>query len=193
MVEVIVSSTKIKSKQLGVNFSTASHQLKRMLMLKFAKQCGEDKCFRCGKKIEHHEDFSLDHKADWLHTPNAKELFWDLDNISLSHKSCNIKAGLDKRTNERGITEIQGRNKKFQVRRWDGKKQILVGYYETIQEARQARDAVRESVDQRSNPMVGWFSHNWDEKERIIVLSAQYTPLIAKFGSDEKWLFHLVC
>lgn len=129
-----------KTKQLNMNYSTASNQLKKALMLKFAKQCGENKCYRCGKLIENPKDFSIDHKKNWLNAKNAQELFWDLDNIALSHKSCNILAALDERHENRGITKLKKRNKKFQVRKWNGKKQILIGYFETIEEAIQARD-----------------------------------------------------
>ena len=36
------------------------------------------------------ETFSIEHKETWLDKDKAKELFFDLTNISFSHLSCNI-------------------------------------------------------------------------------------------------------
>lgn len=33
------------------------------------------------------DTFSIEHKEPWLH--NSPELFWDLENITYSHKKCN--------------------------------------------------------------------------------------------------------
>ena len=38
------------------------------------------------------EGLSIEHKTPWLDRENAKELFWDLDNIAFSHLSCNSGA-----------------------------------------------------------------------------------------------------
>ena len=134
------SSIKEKSKQLGVNFSTASNQLRKLMMFRLVQKCGEAVCFRCGRTIDDPADLSLDHKKDWLHSEQVQELFWDLDNIAFSHKRCNILASLDKRYKSRNITELKNRNKKFQVRKWDNEeqKQKLIGYYATLEEAQEA-------------------------------------------------------
>ena len=76
-----------KSKQLGMPYGTASQRLKKMIMFKLVKELKRDFCYRCGERIEHFKEISVDHKKSWLHKSN--ELFWDLDNISFSHLSCN--------------------------------------------------------------------------------------------------------
>lgn len=80
-----------KSKQLGMNFSTASARLDRMILFMLVKECNRDTCYRCNKKIERYQDLSTEHKEPWQDIDSA--LFWDLDNISFSHRSCNAAAG----------------------------------------------------------------------------------------------------
>jgi hypothetical protein len=132
-----------KSEALGVNFSTATARLKLQVTLQLLKECGRNKCYRCNKEIEIATDLSLDHKEDWLNSNKEKELFWDLNNVAYSHKSCNIKAGLNKRTNFRGVTKLKNknRNKRFQARKYENGKQILVGYFSTAEEAMKALTA----------------------------------------------------
>ena len=77
--------------QLGMPFTTASLRLHRILMFSLAKECNKDNCFRCGKKIESVEEFSIEHKLPWLDV--SPELFWDLNNVAYSHLVCNKKAG----------------------------------------------------------------------------------------------------
>ena len=79
-----------KAKQLGMPFGTACNRLRKELLFKLAKLCGLDTCGRCGERIEKADDLSIDHKIDWLDTD--PDLFWDLDNIQFSHKTCNRKA-----------------------------------------------------------------------------------------------------
>jgi hypothetical protein len=78
--------------QLGVNPSTAGSALKKQIMFHMAKKLGMDNCFQCGEKIETVKEFSVEHKIPWLHSENAKELYFDIDNIAFSHLSCNCKA-----------------------------------------------------------------------------------------------------
>ena len=80
-----------KSQQLGINYSTAAARLDRQVLFMLVKECGRDKCHRCGKAIEKWQDLSTEHKADWLDVNPA--LFWDLSNIAFSHKWCNSGAG----------------------------------------------------------------------------------------------------
>lgn len=130
------NSIKEKSSQLGINFSTASNRLRRNVMFHLLCKTGENTCHRCGKKIEIVDDLSIDHKQDWMYAKNAKELFYDIDNIAYSHKRCNTIAGLDKRTPFRGVTRLHNNKKKqYQARYWDGEKQVFLGYYATAEEA----------------------------------------------------------
>ena len=82
-----MGSVKKKSDQLGMPFGTASGRLKKMIMLRLLQRLGEDVCYRCGKKIETYQELSVDHKVDWLDVD--PDLFWDLGNISFSHRECN--------------------------------------------------------------------------------------------------------
>ena len=79
-----------KARQLGCAVSTASAKLYRSVLFALVKRLGEDKCWRCGKAIETAGEFSLDHKKPWLHGSVA--LFWDVGNISFSHRRCNSGA-----------------------------------------------------------------------------------------------------
>ena len=76
-----------KSKQLGMSYSTASNRLKKMLFYKLVKENNLHYCYRCEDEIESHTDLSIDHMESWL--DSSTDLFWDLDNISYSHISCN--------------------------------------------------------------------------------------------------------
>lgn len=78
-----------KSEFLGENFSSANYRLQRRIMFNLIQQLKQDICFRCERRIESYEDFSIDHKEFWLGI-NIK-LFWDLDNIAFSHFNCNAK------------------------------------------------------------------------------------------------------
>lgn len=78
-----------KSKQLGVNYSTASHRLIKDIMYDLLVRLGKNKCFHCGKDMTR-GTYSVEHKTAWLDSHNPIELFFDLDNISFSHLSCNI-------------------------------------------------------------------------------------------------------
>lgn len=80
-----------KDQQLGMNFSTASHRLHKMVLLDLLQRYGEADCFRCGELIETTENLSIEHKVAWQDVDPA--LFWDLSNITWSHRSCNSRAG----------------------------------------------------------------------------------------------------
>lgn len=80
-----------KKIQLGVDPGTAAHQLRADILFKFVKMAGY-KCYRCYKKLTR-ETFSIDHKISWLDSDNPTKLFFDLNNITFSHQSCNSGAG----------------------------------------------------------------------------------------------------
>jgi len=56
------------------------------------KRLNLDLCYRCGYKIEHECELSIEHKESWLDSSNPKKLFFDLENIGFSHLSCNCKS-----------------------------------------------------------------------------------------------------
>jgi 5-methylcytosine-specific restriction endonuclease McrA len=79
-----------KNKLLGMNFSTANNRLKKQVMFMLVKNAGLDICFRCNKQISSVTELSLEHKKSWS---EDVALFWDLDNISFSHQTCNYTHG----------------------------------------------------------------------------------------------------
>ncbi len=82
-----------KSEQLGMQPTTASRRLQRKLLWHFATTCNKISCycFRCGNPITG-GDFNIDHKVPWLDSDDPVGLYFDLDNISFSHDSCNKAA-----------------------------------------------------------------------------------------------------
>ena len=86
------NANKKKYDLLGVPFGTASNQLRKAIMFQLIQKTNEDICYRCGKKIENIDDFSIDHKNSWLKAENPKEAFFDLKNITFSHLKCNTLA-----------------------------------------------------------------------------------------------------
>jgi len=71
---------------------TASNRLKKTLMFELAKKLDMHWCFQCAAEIEHSDDMSVEHKTPWLHSEDPKGLFFDIENIAFSHKSCNYRA-----------------------------------------------------------------------------------------------------
>jgi Zn finger protein HypA/HybF involved in hydrogenase expression len=76
-----------KAAQLGMSYGKASHILVRRILFNLANRLGETICFKCGLAIESAEELSIEHKEPWENRNAA--LFWDLDNITFSHKKCN--------------------------------------------------------------------------------------------------------
>jgi len=85
-----------KNRQLGMNVSTASNRLRKLLLFDLAGKLNLLKCYRCGGLIKIIEEFSVEHKIRWQDSKEPAKLFFDLDNIAFSHLRCNIK---DSRTN----------------------------------------------------------------------------------------------
>ena len=97
------NNNKKKDDLLGIPHGTANHQLRKMILFKCVQKLGEDICYRCNRKIESIEDFSIEHKIAWQQSENPKETFFDLDNISFSHLNCNTAA------RERGVPHLTQR------------------------------------------------------------------------------------
>ena len=86
-----------KNNQLKMSYGKANNILKKDIMFYLAKKLKMDACFRCKKKIKLIEEFSIDHKVDWLDSDNPRELFFNIENIAFSHLSCNIQNGKRKK------------------------------------------------------------------------------------------------
>ena len=78
-----------KQNQLGMNPSTASHRLVKDILFQFIKEANIP-CYRCGLDLTR-ESFSIEHKEPWLDSEDPRKMFFDLNNISFSHKSCNYE------------------------------------------------------------------------------------------------------
>ena len=81
-----------KKKQLGMDPSTASNRLVKALLFSLGKKLDMQWCFHCGAQIDGYRDMSIEHKVPWLHSEDPADLYFDLDNIAFSHKSCNYAA-----------------------------------------------------------------------------------------------------
>jgi len=135
---------EIKSKQLGMNFSTASNRLRKLLLFELVKKCNMDKCHRCGELIESAKELSIDHEKDWLHSEKPV----DVENVKFSHLSCNIGARrcpsvVAGEIKFKGVRKKDGnRTKPFEAYIWDreSQKTKLVGCYKTAIDGAKAYD-----------------------------------------------------
>lgn len=97
-----------KQEQLGMNPSTAQQRLLRDLLFFYSQKLGI-KCCRC-KEFLTRETFSIEHIKPWLNSADPKGLFFDLENVSLSHLSCNLVAA-NHQTGRQPIEQIREKNK----------------------------------------------------------------------------------
>ena len=81
-----------KKEQLGMAQGTARNKLVKMLMFDMSCKLGLNICFQCGTEINNINEFSIEHKKPWLNSNDPKGLYFDLNNISFSHQSCNVGA-----------------------------------------------------------------------------------------------------
>ena len=79
---------------LGMNPSTASARLRKMVLWKFIVESGNDTCFRCGEKIASIDEMSIEHKQPWMSASDPVAAFFDVENIAFSHMACNSRAAL---------------------------------------------------------------------------------------------------
>jgi hypothetical protein len=84
------NGNKRKSEQLGMPHGTASARLRKLIFFNLVQKLGQDSCYHCRLKIGTADDLSVEHKRPWL--GNDSSLFWDLENITFSHLSCNARA-----------------------------------------------------------------------------------------------------
>lgn len=81
-----------RSKVLDISHGTVN-RLRKMLLYNLLVRHSENICFKCGEIIDSVEELSVEHKIPWLN--NNVALFWDLNNIIISHLVCDTHA-LDK-------------------------------------------------------------------------------------------------
>ena len=111
----IMNTNNKKKEQLGMNHSTASARLLKDILWKLILETGKNICFQCKKEMCRNT-FSIEHKIPWLDSENPKELFFDIENISFSHLTCNIKAARQTRKYQ---CREEARNKRLESsRKW---------------------------------------------------------------------------
>ena len=81
---------KKRAELLGMHPSTAQARLLRDILFDYVSKASE-KCYRCGGELSR-DNFSIDHKEHWMQADNPFEAFFDIENISYSHQSCNSGA-----------------------------------------------------------------------------------------------------
>lgn len=87
----VTKRRKLKQKeQLGMDKGTARNKLVSDILWELLKETNGTKCFVCNEEMTR-DTFSIEHIIPWANEPNAKDLFFNLSNISFSHLSCNIK------------------------------------------------------------------------------------------------------
>ena len=79
------------AEQIGMNVGTAQNRLVKDMLFKSLCALGQNSCHQCGEEMTR-DTFSIEHKVPWRNAEDAKELFFNTDNISYSHLSCNAKA-----------------------------------------------------------------------------------------------------
>lgn len=136
--------------KLGMKKSTAHSRLDPIVLFKLAQESMIDYCFRClenGKSIEEarihsHKNLELDHIVDWDGRINAKKLFFDLDNVALSHPGCNSRSSRTRyAVKKKGILITKNKTKPYRARISINGEWKLIRDFRTEEEAKEAWDA----------------------------------------------------
>lgn len=143
-------------KQLGVSPGAARNRLVQSLLFKLVQETDRDICYRCGKRIENEKQLSIEHKKVWFGESDAIQLYFDLDNITFSHLSCNISSSR-KGTSVRSKTGFKGvyyHPKRKSPKKWRAQRNgingtVNIGWYETAEDAAKAYD---ESINMLGKP-----------------------------------------
>jgi hypothetical protein len=142
------NGNKKKDIQLGMSHGSAVHRLRKNLLFDFTKRLELDTCYRCGEKILSVDDFTIEHKTEWLDSLNPKELFFDMDNIAFSHVAYNYGYARHKTvrlnaTGFRGVTlrnKDKNRTKPYRAQIVFKHETIVIGHFDTPEEAAEAYD-----------------------------------------------------
>jgi len=78
-----------KKEQLSMNPSTASGRLTKDILWGLLIETSKDTCCKCHEKMTR-DTFSIEHLVPWLDSEDPVGLYFDLNNISFSHLSCNV-------------------------------------------------------------------------------------------------------
>lgn len=106
-----------KKKQLGMNPSTARSRLIQDVMWMLIVKCGNNSCHHCNEPMSR-ETFSVEHMEPWLDSEDPVGLYFDLENISFSHQSCN--SGAARRPHAyKDVLDKEQRQKKSRKRNYE--------------------------------------------------------------------------
>lgn len=86
------NSNAAKAAALGMSYGMANARLRKAIMFAMAVRLGEDRCYRCGGRIDSIDDLSIEHKVPWQKAADPVGVFFDLTNVAFSHLSCNAGA-----------------------------------------------------------------------------------------------------
>ena len=111
---------KRKSDALGMSHGTAANRLRKMIMFSLVVCLKENVCYRCGGEILSEADLSIEHKKAWLQADNPLDCFFDLENVTFSHLSCNVAAAHQPRKQTDEVRKQKLREK--EQRRWANRK-----------------------------------------------------------------------
>jgi len=77
------------SERLGMNYATASYQLRQTIIYDLANRLGLLVCAQCNAAITDQAQFSIEHQEPWRKAEHPKAVFFNLNNIAFSHIDCN--------------------------------------------------------------------------------------------------------
>ena len=90
---------------LGMPVGTASARLLKSILFSLVVKTDQNFCHRCGGCIERVIDLSIEHKNSWQQADDPVAAFFDLENITFSHRSCNY--GAASRPYKRFATDVE--------------------------------------------------------------------------------------
>lgn len=97
-------SYRKRSAALGMDTSNAQKKLARLLAFEFLQLKYGTLCWHCNEEVLRSE-FSFDHINQWLNSADPVAGYFDLTQIRLSHRHCNILDG--QRRAARALFEIR--------------------------------------------------------------------------------------
>ena len=81
-----------RKRLLGMSMGKANAKLLRAILYQLVCEARRNICYQCGLPILKEEELSIEHKQSWLLADDPVAAFFDLKNISFSHRACNYRA-----------------------------------------------------------------------------------------------------
>ncbi len=110
-----------KTEQLGMSYGKANNILVRNIIWKFILQLNLNSCHHCKKEMTR-ENFTIEHIEPWLDSEDPVDLFFNDNNISFSHHSCNV--GSSRKYNKYENREDAKNARKASAKKWKDKYRI---------------------------------------------------------------------